>query len=131
MEEAIRWLIDSFERTSSEKTARGYWQVPRSFGLLETQGERLTLTPEGATYITQPTPDVLLELLKENVAGFTEMLQYLAERPQQVEELLKRTRADLGVTWETDAQINFRLGWLKNLGAAESHGDSWRLTAKP
>ena len=130
MEEAIRWLVDSFERTSSEKTARGYWQVPRSFGLLETQGEQLTLTADGATYITQPTPDVLLELLKENVAGFTEMLEYLAERPHQVEELLERFRADLGVTWETDAQINFRLGWLENLGAAESHGDSWRLMAK-
>lgn len=130
MDDAIGWLIDSFERTSSEKTARGYWQVPRSFGLLETQGEQLTLTADGATYITQPTPDALLGLLKENVAGFTEMLEYLAERPHQVEELLERFRTDLGVTWETDAQINFRLGWLENLGVAESHGDSWQLTSK-
>lgn len=127
MDSAIRWLINSFERASSEKTARGYWQVPRSFGLLETQGEQLTLTAEGASYIVDPTAEALLGLLQRNVAGFSEMLGYLAERPHRVGELLDRLRTDLGVTWETDAQINFRLGWLENLGAVEADGDTWRL----
>jgi Restriction endonuclease/HB1, ASXL, restriction endonuclease HTH domain len=31
--EAIKWMIDTFDRVSSEKVARGYWQVPRNFGL--------------------------------------------------------------------------------------------------
>lgn len=126
MDSAIRWLIDTFERASSEKTARGYWQVPRSFGLLETRGEQLTLTADGARYIADPGPEALLEVLRENVAGFTELLEYLAERPHRVDELLDRFRADLGVTWETDAQVNFRLGWLENLGVAEVDGDTWR-----
>lgn len=112
---------------SSEKTARGYWQVPRSFGLLETRREQLILTADGANYIADPTPEVLLELLQRNVAGFAEMLGYLAERPHRIRELLHRFRTELGVIWTADAQIKFRLGWLENLGVAEVDGDTWQL----
>lgn len=131
MEEAIGWLISSFDRASSEKVARGYWQVPRTFGLLETQGEHLTLTATGAEYLANSNPQALLDILRANVAGFDELVDYLAERPHRVDELLERLRHDLGVTWETEAQVNFRLGWLENVGAAEADGAYWRQRNRP
>ena len=36
--DAIDWMLSRFDRVNSEKVARGYWQVPRSFGLPETVG---------------------------------------------------------------------------------------------
>jgi restriction endonuclease Mrr len=131
MEEAIGWLISNFDRASSEKVARGYWQVPRTFGLLETQGEHLTLTATGAEYLANSNPQALLDILRANVAGFDELVDYLAERPHRVDELLERLRHDLGVTWETEAQVNFRLGWLENVGAAEADGAYWRQRDRP
>lgn len=130
MEDAIDWLIEQFERASSRQTARGYWQVPRSFGLLDTQGEQLTLTTDGVGYMDDPQPEALLDILLKNVAGFTEILGYLADAPHDMDQLLLRLRDDLGVLWETDAQVNFRLGWLENLDMVTSDGTAWHLTSR-
>ena len=35
----------------------------------------------------------------------------------------------LGVSWESDAQVRFRLGWLENLGLVVHKGGVWTLTA--
>ena len=51
VEQAVNWMISVFDRVSSPKSARGYWHVARSFGLLTTVGENLTLTPTGSTYL--------------------------------------------------------------------------------
>lgn len=72
----------------------------------------------------------MLNILRDSVAGFNELLDYLAERPHQTEELLYRLRNDLGVTWETDAQVGFRMGWLENVGAAETDGAAWLAAAE-
>ncbi len=127
MAEAVAWMIDDFESVSSEKVARGYWQVPKSFGLIEATGERLALTTEGAAYLKDASPRLLLEAAKRNVLGVRELLDYLGERPHRPEEILERMRTDLAVTWETDLQVGFRLGWLENMGVATPSGDVWTL----
>lgn len=127
MAEAVSWLIDDFESVSSEKVARGYWQVLKSFGLVETDGEHLALTTEGATYIRDRSARLLLEFAERNVLGMRELLGYLDERPHTPAEILERMRSELGVTWQTDLQVGFRLGWLENLGVARADGESWTL----
>jgi len=129
MEEAVRWLIESYERTSSEKTARGYWRVPRSFGLMQSEGEQLSLTSEGAAYISDLSPKALLKVLKDRVLGFAELLHFLQQRPHGINELLERFQEEVGVSWETDIQIDYRLGWLENLGAVVCDGKRWRLAS--
>jgi hypothetical protein len=126
MPQAIRWLIDSFDRVSSEKVARGYWQVPRNFGLTELEGEQLAVTTAGAEYLSDPTSPRLYALAESNIAGFSELLSALREGPHSAAELLFYLNKVLGFAWETEAQIRFRLGWLENLGLAEAHGDVWQ-----
>jgi hypothetical protein len=126
MPQAIKWLIDSFDRVSSEKVARGYWQVPRNFGLTETEGEQLAVTSDGAEYLSDPTAPRLYALAESNVVGFAELLVALQEHPRTPAELLAYLNGVLGTAWETEAQIRFRLGWLENLGLAEVDGEAWR-----
>ena len=125
--EAIAWLIDTFERTSSEKVARGYWQVLRSFGLIETSGESLGLTVVGSDYLSDTTSEALLAVMRSHAAGFDEIIDLLRPAPRTAAELLQGLRDHLGVTWETDAQVGFRLGWLENVAAAEPIDHKWRL----
>jgi hypothetical protein len=126
MPQAINWLIDTYDRVSSEKVARGYWQVTRNFGLTELEGEQLAVTTAGAEYLGDPTSPRLYILAESNVAGFSELLAALREGPRTSAELLAYLNRALGFAWETEAQIRFRLGWLENLGLAEVHGDAWR-----
>jgi hypothetical protein len=130
MEDAIKWLIATFDRVASTKTARGYWQVLRSFGLIETKGEQLELTATGTEYLDDPTPSSLLTIAQSRVIGITEMLGWIAEKDRTPEELLDLFREGLGVEWESIAQVQFRLGWLSVLGVATSSAGRWRAAHK-
>jgi hypothetical protein len=126
---AAQWIVAHFENVSSEKVARGYLaSVLRPFGLIETQGEQLVLTSDGTEYLANPTSQALLTLACHNVAGFDEILQALQAGPESSAQLLDILRAELGVTWQTDAQIRWRLQWLANLGAVEEDSGRWHLS---
>ena len=126
MVDAVEWMIRSFGAVTSEKVARSYWRVPKSLGMLQTDGERLALTAEGAEYLKDRSPVVLLQIILSKVLGVREVLQYLSERPHTMEELLARLQAELGVEWETDTQVLWRVGWLEVLGAAWHEGSLWQ-----
>jgi restriction system protein len=127
MREAIAWMIQRWDRVNSEKVARGYWQVPRSFGLLETVGEHIALTADGATYLESPSDTLLLTMLRTSVAGFDELLAELEQRPLSADAGLSLLNSVLGVGWESDAQVRFRLGWLENVGVVTQRRGVWTL----
>lgn len=128
--DAIDWLLRRFDRVNSEKVARGYWQVPRSFGLLQTVGERMALTPDGVSYLETPRSEVLLPILQKSVAGFDELLAELEKRTLSSEDGLQLLNGALGVAWESEAQVKFRLGWLENLGVVAQRDGRWALKAQ-
>ena len=127
MERAIDWLIASFDRVASKKTARGYWQVLRSFGLTETDGERLTLTFTGAEYLSDPSDDALLDIARKRVVGMSEMIDWLESGSKTADELLQLAREHLDVTWDSLAQVQFRLGWLSVLGVVKGASGRWSV----
>jgi hypothetical protein len=127
--DAIDWMLRRFDRVNSEKVARGYWQVPRSFGLMETVGERLALTADGALYLDSPRREVLLRLLRESVAGFDELVAALDAGTLTTADGLTLLNQTLGVGWESDAQVKFRLGWLENLGVVVQRSGRWQLAS--
>lgn len=116
MSASIAWLIDSYDRVKSEKVARGYWHVLRSFGLIESDGEQLLLTDDGSRYLADSSQEILFDQLKTQVAGIGEIVSYVAIKPASFEEIRTHLNETLGTRWETDAQVRFRLGWLELLG---------------
>jgi hypothetical protein len=127
--DATSWLIDSFDRVRSEKVARGYWHLLRSFGLTESDGEQLILTGDGASYLEEPTPERLLKQIRERVAGIDEIIDLLAGGPADFSTLRNHLNTRLGTEWETDAQVRFRLGWLAVLGVVEIDGANAALVS--
>lgn len=129
MRDAVDWLIVKHKRLGSPEVARRYWQVPRTFGLLEIVGERLSLTADGTAYLESTNSEDLLRLMTLTVAGFQDILKLLEMRGMTSVELLEELRSQLGVEWSTDAQVGWRLGWLENLGVIAQSGRYWALRA--
>jgi hypothetical protein len=127
---SIAWLMTSFDSVSSEKSARSYWGVPRAMGLARASGERLLLTDLGAEYLNTGSNEWLLQRLREAFVGIDELLERLEGGPATEDELLEYLRAEAGVSWETLAQLKFRLGWLESLGAAHREGKGWARQAQ-
>lgn len=60
VDQAVEWIIDTFDKVKSTKVARSYLSaVLRSFDLIETQGEQLVVTARGADYLNDPSPEAL------------------------------------------------------------------------
>jgi hypothetical protein len=131
LEQATTWVIDNFEKVLSAKVARGYLNsVLRPLDLIEMHGEQIAVTATGATYLEDPSAEALLAIARRTVAGFDEMLEALEANPKSPGELLVLLRDELGVSWETDAQVRFRLGWLENMGKVREVKGEWSLVAE-
>jgi hypothetical protein len=128
VKQAIAWIVENFPKVSSGKVARSYLNsVLRPLDLIETQGEQIAVTGTGAEYLAQSSSDAMLAIARQNVAGFDEILEALAAGAMPTSELLVLLQERLGVTWETDAQVKFRLGWLENLGRVHEQHGLWNL----
>lgn len=126
LEQAVKWLIATFEKVDSPKSAKSYWTVPRSFGLTEMDGDQLTLTAEGVEYLAEPTEEALLVQMRLHLAGIDEILERLAGGPASNSDLLDLLRDRIGVGWETDAQVNWRMRWLSICKAVAADPAGWR-----
>lgn len=125
---AVGRIIEHFDKVSSPKVARTYLSaVLRPLNLIETQGEQITVTATGATYLEDPSSEALLAIARSNVAGFDELLEALSSGPQTTSALLDHLRSDLGVSWETDRQVRSRMGWLENMGKVKEEHGTWSI----
>ncbi len=130
LEQAIEWMINTYEKVDSRKTAKSYWTVPRSFGLTEMDGEQLTLTVEGVEYLADPAEEALVAQMQLHVAGVDEILERLDDGPASNQELLELMRERIGVSWETDAQVNWRMRWLHLCRVVAPDPAGWRKTGQ-
>lgn len=74
--------------------------VPKGAEQIETVGEQIGFTADGAEYLTDPSTEGLATLMSRNVAGVDEILLRLEQGPESMEGLLTLVRDDLGVQWE-------------------------------
>ncbi len=82
-----------------------------------------------ALYLDSPPGEVLLRLLREYVAGFDELVAALEAGTLTTAEGLTLLNETLGVGWESDAQVKFRLGWVENLGVVVQRSGQWQLAS--
>jgi len=117
--EATAWFIDSFDSVESEKTAKGYTNVPRSMGLIEVHDGRFVLSKLGQELIKNRTERKLLEVLEENIVGVSEILAALREESLSERQIWQYLNDSLDLGWKSYMQIGFRLRWLQGAKAVK------------
>lgn len=129
LDELIDWILETFPTVRSRKSGKGYIEVPRLAGLIETRSDRLVLTTGAATYLASADSDDLFRTVASSIAGLEETLDRVREEPIETGDVTKFLNQTLGTAWETDAQATWRLRWLESFGKITRSGDRW--VAKP
>jgi hypothetical protein len=129
LDDFVRWMIDTFERVNSPKSARSYIEVLRLARVIEARGERLVPSADGAAYLASTDSEDLYSITRENIAGFDELMARLTEGPLTVSEATALLNDALGTGWSTDAQATYRLQWLESFGKVRRVGDSYSLVS--
>ena len=130
IDEMTDWVIATYEKVTKTTVVRSYLRsVLYSMGVIDFDGDRVVLAPEGENVRQVRSQEEVLNLLKTKVSGIDETLELLATGPKDTPEIREYLNRTLGLTWETDHQVRFRLEWLAACGAVERAAGSWRLTA--
>lgn len=124
----MTWYSERFEAVNSEKTIQGYLNVPRSMRLIQVTGGQYELTREGRQFLESGDQELLFRIIDENIAGVSEIMGLLESSagPVPAEALLEFLRSEIGVDWQTLAQVHFRLYWLQSLGKVEKVVEGWQ-----
>jgi len=68
----------------------------------------------------------LLDLLQNNVLG----VQFLSLAPAPIAEMRRHLIESIGVSWDTDAQVTWRLRWLVAASAVDQDARLWRIASR-
>ncbi len=125
----VGWFLKTFESVSSEKTAAGYVNVPRTMGFVTASNGKFSLTPEGKQALQTRELEYIYRVFASNVFGIDEIMVFLntsgtAQSPADIMEFLAQNH---DVEWTTLVQVNFRLYWLQSLGKIKKTLDGWEI----
>lgn len=121
--EFIRRLQREFPQVESSTTANGYVRVLVALGFLELTGGQVTLTPAGRKFTESHDVELVREALRTRILGVNDLLDELAKGRRTMQQL-QHVLAELGLAWETNAQLAWRLHWLESVGlvvASDGH----------
>jgi hypothetical protein len=119
----ISRLQVEFPQVESLATANGYIRVLVALGFVEPGGGQVSLTPAGREFIEKHDVELVREVLRTRIVGIKELLEELAKGPRTMEQL-QQVLGEVGLAWETNAQLGWRLHWLESVGlvvASDGH----------
>jgi hypothetical protein len=111
--EFIARLQHEFPQVESLATANGYIRVLVALGLVELGGGQISLTPAGRKYVETQDIEIVRDALRTRIVGIKELLAELEQGSRNMDQL-QQVLADLGLAWETTAQLGWRLHWLES-----------------
>lgn len=122
-----KWYLESFENVTSEASTNGYINVPKNMGLIQSSNGKFSLTTDGERYVSNPDKELLYEVIAKNILAFDDIFEYIrnSERAISEEEIMDYLKENFDIEWTTFAQLNYRLGWLENLGKIEKTDDGY------
>jgi hypothetical protein len=124
--EFIGRLQKEFPQVESIATAHGYVRVLVALGFIEVSSGQISLTPAGRKFVETHDVELVRAALRERVVGVKELLAELVEGPRTMEEL-QQVLADVGLAWETNAQLGWRLHWLESVGLVVAANGYFRV----
>jgi restriction system protein len=104
-----------FPQVESPATANGYVRVLVALGFIELSGGQISLTPVGRSFVEFHDVELVRKALADRVVGVNELLEELERGPRTMEQL-QQVLAEVGLAWETNAQLRWRLHWLESVG---------------
>lgn len=84
-------------------------------------GESTYLTDSGQAWSATGDVEIIRKALLNRVAGCSEILTLLAQRPLRTGALAEQL-AVLGYEWRTLSQVRYRLRWLEAVGLVDRIG---------
>jgi restriction system protein len=124
--EFISRLQREFPQVESIATANGYIRVLVALGFVEVSSGQISLTPGGRAFVETKDVELVRAALRERVVGVKELLAEL-EKGSRTMEQLQQVLTDLGLAWETNAQLGWRLHWLESVGLVSADEGVFRL----
>ncbi len=125
VDEAVDWLVRTYDGVNSDKVAESYWVVPTSMGFCSRRDGVLTLTGLGECYLNSPGPGLLAQAMLNNVVGVNELQSLLGQDSWTPEELNTEVTTELNLSWKTHHQVQHRLRWMEHAGLALRADDGW------
>ena len=130
MDQLAAWL--KHEYGLSGGTPTGYIRiVKRCLGFLEKVNDHIKITSAAREFLTTQDNKLVLDILRERVLGFEEILSMLADgRRLALEEIHRGLLEKCNVNWATHNQAYWRLNWLASLGYVNKEHGKYYLTEK-
>ena len=129
LDQMTDWVLKTFEKVTKQTVVESYLRaVLTPLNLIEFEGDRIVLTSDGEALRTKRERDLLLELLRKNITGIVELLDALSKNALTVEQAWEHLEKTVGVKWDSDNQVKYRLQWLAASGAVRRDGKQWLLT---
>lgn len=122
----ISRLQREFPQVESIATANGYIRVLVALGFVEVSGGQISLTPAGREFAETHDIELVREALRTRVVGVKELLDELAKGSRTMEEL-QQVLSEVGLAWETNAQLGWRLHWLESVELVTADNGEFRL----
>jgi hypothetical protein len=124
--EFISRLQHEFPQVGSLATANGYLRVLVALGFIELGSGQISLTPTGREFVRTRDVEFVREALRTRVVGVSELISELGDGPRTLQQL-QQVLTDLGLAWETNAQVGWRLHWLESVGLVVADDGKYRL----
>jgi len=124
-----KWFADKYHLTGKMVIDACIKIAEVSFGLLQEENGKLSLTNEGKTILETKDKGKLFEILNGRIVGISEILDLL--KPYTLSELhgaLLQRLAPQGAKWTKEHQTRIRVRWLINLGMVSKSGPFLDLT---
>jgi C-terminal AAA-associated domain len=124
--EFISRLQREFPQVESIATANGYIRVLVALGFVELTSGQISLTPAGREFVETQDIELVREALRARVVGVQELLDELAQGARTMEQL-QQVLGEVGLAWETNAQLGWRLHWLESVELVAADNGKYQL----
>jgi len=132
-DELIEWHRGTFSNVSSRESIMRRVSYLQQVGFLNRIDGQWTLGLAGEEYHPSHEIETLLRIMCDRNVGLRSLLYALSAEPLTIEEISEQqldTHPELGWSRGQTDMAKQRANWLRSMGLAEKHGDSYELTGE-
>lgn len=129
-EELLSWFKREYNLTG-EKTPRSMFQYLIRFGFFTELDNKIILSKDSEEFLRTKENSIVYNMLNNSVLGIEDSLILLYKYKElYLTKINKWFVEKYNVNWTTNAQVSFRINWLRSLGYVERKGKVYSVTEK-